>query len=178
MFMRLARHSRLCGDGPASVCKCITLRSLSLAVKLIKVLYHAPTEGLPQFSAILHGSRWTISLTAGVTQLWQIHHAGLNIDIHTKKRERQGYGCRRTQSRRGKTLLSLFFFITQMQIKDIHQARDSPQQILLTASIIINSESSGWLPVSQLVGVSAAQVSVCSPFELLDRNPPFVQEVK
>ena len=60
----------------------------------------------------------------------------LNIDIHTKKkkekkkkRERQGYGCRRTQSHRGKTPLSLFFFITQMQIKDIHQVCDSPQQI-------------------------------------------------
>lgn len=76
MFMRLVHRSRLCQWGPASICKCITLCSLSLAVKLIKVPCRASTEGLPQFNAILHGRRWTISLTAGVTQLWQIHQSG------------------------------------------------------------------------------------------------------
>lgn len=50
--------------------------SLRLAVNLIKVQRGASTEGLPHFSAILHGRRWTIALTAGVTQLWQIHQSG------------------------------------------------------------------------------------------------------
>lgn len=45
----------------------------------------------------------------------------LNIDINTRKRERQGDACRHAQSHRRKTPLSLFFFITQMQIKGIHQ---------------------------------------------------------
>lgn len=76
MFTRLVLHSRLCRWGPVSVCKCITLGSLRLAVKLIKAPCGAATEGLPQFNAILHGGRWTISLTAGVTQLWQIHQSG------------------------------------------------------------------------------------------------------
>lgn len=67
--------------------------------------------------------------------LLQLHSSGKFIMLaeyrcpYQKKRERQGYGCRRTQSHRGKTPLSLFFFITQMQIKDIHQVCDSPQQI-------------------------------------------------
>lgn len=62
-------HSPQClyRDG---VCKYPALCSLSSAVNLIKVLYQASTEGLPQFNAILHGSRWTISLTA------ELHSSG------------------------------------------------------------------------------------------------------
>ena len=56
----------------------------------------------------------------------------LNIDIHTKKKKKEGAARLRLQAHSitsRENTPSLFFFITQMQIKDIHQVCDSPQQI-------------------------------------------------
>lgn len=103
--------------------------SLRLAVNLIKVQHGASTEGLPHFSANLHGRRWMITLTARVILAFANSSIWLNIDINTKKRGKQGDTCRYTYSHWRKTLRSLFFFIAQMQIKDIHQVRDRPGQV-------------------------------------------------
>lgn len=69
MFMRLVLRSFSLETSSPYVYALLSAPSPP-AVNLIKVMYQASAEGLPQFKAILHGSRWTISLTA------ELHSSG------------------------------------------------------------------------------------------------------